>query len=83
MFEGSVVKTWASTQASVAQSSDEAEYYALVKGASVGLGIKALSGGLGVTYESPINVNSDASATICFANRIEEGKVRNIEVNQV
>ena len=31
IFEGSVVKTWSSTQANVAQSSGEGEYYAFVK----------------------------------------------------
>ena len=78
-----VIKTWSSNQSVIALSSGEAEYYALVKGASVGLGIKALSSDLGVTYESPIDVKSDASAAIGIANRVGVGKVRHIEVNQL
>ena len=78
-----VIKTWSSNQSVIALSSGEAEYYALVKGASVGLGIKALSSDLGVTYLSPINVNTDASAAIGIASRIGLGKVRHIEVNQL
>ena len=78
-----VIKTWSSNQSVIALSSGEAEYYALVKGASVGLGIKALSGDLGVTYMSPTDVKSDASAAIGIANRVGLGKVRHIEVNQL
>ena len=36
------VKTWSTTQSIVALSSGEAEYYALVRAACVGLGLKAL-----------------------------------------
>ena len=37
------LKTWASTQATIATSSGEAEYGAVVKGASMLLGFKALA----------------------------------------
>ena len=46
-----LLKCWSSTQAGVAMSSGEAEFYGAVKGASAGLGMKAL-------YR-------DISATIC------------------
>ncbi len=42
------VKTWSSNQAVVALSSGEAEYYGLVKGSSVGVGIRNLLAGLGI-----------------------------------
>ena len=55
----------------------------MVKGASVSLGIKALSEDLGRQYEGPIEIKTDASAAIGIANRIGVGKVRHIEVNQL
>ncbi len=39
---GAGVKSWSSTQATIAQSSGEAEHYAAARAAAEGLGIKAL-----------------------------------------
>ena len=78
-----VIKSWSTNQVVIALSSGEAEYYGLVKGASVALGIKALSEDLGRCYEGSIEIRSDASAAIGIANRIGVGKVRHIEVNQL
>ena len=71
-----MIKSWCSTQAI-----GEAEYYGIVKGASIGLGLKSMLGdfGIGVT----IRVNTDASAAKGMANRKGLGKVRHIEVNQL
>ena len=44
---GGILKTWSSTQASVAQSSGEAEYYALVRAASESLGMQSLMRDMG------------------------------------
>ena len=52
MASGGLVKTWSSTQATVAQSSGEAEYYALVRAAAEGLGMKTIMKELGVGYHS-------------------------------
>ena len=41
------LKTWSSTQAVVATSSGEAEYYAIVKGASQSLGVRSILRELG------------------------------------
>ena len=41
-FQGGILKTWSSTQASIAQSSGEAEYYALVRAASEALGMQSI-----------------------------------------
>ena len=38
-FGNCPIKTWSTNQAVIALSSGEAEYYAMVKGASVGIGI--------------------------------------------
>ena len=64
-------------------SSGEAEYYALVKCASVSLGVESMLRDLGLKLEEMITVKSDASAAIGIANRVGVGKARHIEVNQL
>ena len=81
MLGNHLVKTWCGTQAIVALSSGEAEYYGIVKGASVGLGLRSMLGDFGV--EMAIRVNTDASAAKGMANRKGLGKVRHIAVNQL
>ena len=78
---GNMVKSWCSTQAIVALSSGEAESYGIVKGASIGLGLKSMLGDFGVKVT--IKVNTDASAAKGMANRKGLGKVRHIAVNQL
>ncbi len=75
------VKSWSTTQAIIALSSGEAEYYGIVKGSSVGLGIRSILRDLGV--ELRIRVHTDASAAKGIASRRGLGKVRHIEVNQL
>ena len=76
-----LIKLWCSTQAVVSLSSGEAEYYGIVKGASIGLGIRSMIGDLGINMT--IQVNTDASAARGIACRRGLGKVRHIEVNQL
>jgi len=78
MFEGSVVKTWSSTQASVAQSSGEAEYYALVKAACEALGAQSLLRDMGKA--ATITLWIDSSAAKGIASRTGLGKMRHMEV---
>ena len=47
MLGNGVVKTWSSTQTTIAQSSGEAEYYALVRAAAEGLGMQSIMHDLG------------------------------------
>ena len=54
---GDVVKTWSSTQGSIALSVAEAEYYAAVKGAAESLGVQSLLADLG--FESKIKMWQD------------------------
>ena len=68
-------------QAVVALSSGEAEYYALVKGASEGMGIQGIAVDMGL--ELCIHISTDASAAIGIASRRGTGKVKNIELNQL
>jgi hypothetical protein len=81
MFGSHLIKTWCSTQAIVALSSGEAEYYGVVKGSSIGIGLKSMWGDFGVKVT--IKVNTDASAARGIANRKGLGKVRHIAVNQL
>ena len=78
-----VIKSWSSNQAVIALSSGEAEYYSLVKAASMTVGLRSISVDLGVEFGLPIALESDASAAIGIANRVGLGKVRHIETNQL
>ena len=81
MLGNHMIKSWCSTQAIVSLSSGEAEYYGIVKGASIGLGLKSMMGDLGI--EVAVKINTDASAAKGMANRRGLGKVRHIAVNQL
>ena len=61
------VKSWSSTQALIALSSGEAEYYGVVKAASTGLGMQSLCRDLG--YETSLEVLTDATAAKGIASR--------------
>ena len=72
-------KTWASTQAIIALSSGEAEYYGVVKAASIGLGCRALLKDLGMSAD--LLVHTDAEAAKGIASRMGLGKTRHIAVH--
>ena len=75
------IKAWSSTQTAVAVSSSEAEYYGMVKGAPMGLGLQAVLLDLGTGTK--LDLKGDASAAIGVAARTGLGKVRRIEVCQL
>ena len=62
MVGAHVIKTWSSTQVSLALSSGEAEFNGVVRGAGVGLGYKSLLRDLGIAI--PLRVWTDSSAAI-------------------
>jgi len=76
-----IVKHWSSTQNVIALSSGEAEYYAIVKGASQGLGVKGLMHDMGESVK--ITVKTDASAAKGIASRRGLGKIKHIELSQL
>ena len=78
VLDGGALKSWSSTQATVAMSSGEAEYYALVKGAAEGLGMQALMKDLG--WKAKVRVSVDASAAKSVASRVGIGKIRHLDV---
>jgi hypothetical protein len=71
------VRTWASTQATIATSSGEAEFYALIESASRGLGLQTLAKDLG--QKLGIDLYCDASAGRSMAFRKGLGKVRHMD----
>ena len=81
MLGDHMIKLWSTTQAVIAISSGEAEYYGMVKGGSIGLGTRELARDLGLQVR--IRLHSDASAAIGIVNRKGLGRVRHIEVNQL
>ena len=72
------LKTWSSTQATVALPSAEAELYALTKGASQVLGLMSLLQDFGVVVSA--TVHTDASAAIGIVRRAGLGKLRHLNV---
>ena len=72
-----IIKTWSATQACVALSSGEAEFYGVVRAAGVALGHKSLMADLGLKI--PARVWTDSSAAIGICGRQGLGKLRHIE----
>ena len=81
MWGKHIIKSWSTTQSVIALSSGEAEYYGLVKGGSVGLGLQAVLRDFNLEVE--ITLKSDVTAAIAIASRRGLGKVRHIEVCQL
>ena len=71
------IKSWSSTQSVIALSSGEAEYYGVVKGASVLLGALSLCKDLGIEMKG--RVHTDSSAAKGMASRRGLGKTRHID----
>ena len=72
------VKTYSSTQSTIALSSAEAELSGLVTGATHALGLKSIARDLGIHLD--VVLWSDASAAIGIARRKGLGKVRHLDV---
>ena len=79
MIGGCCIKSWSSTQSLIDLSSGESEYYGVVKGASVGLGVQAMLKDLGI--ELSLEILTDASAAKGIASRRGLGKTRHIHVH--
>ena len=72
-----LIKSWSSTQSTIALSSGEAEFYAIVEGASRSLGIKALMDDMGMEVE--VVLKSDSSAGRAISLRKGTGKMRRLQ----
>ena len=76
-----LLRTWSSTQPSIAMSSAEAEYYALVEGATRSLGLRRMMRELGLRRD--IYLQTDASAAKSFTSQRGLGRMRHIEVKDL
>ena len=76
-----LIKAWSATQASIALSSGEAEYYGVVRGTGIALGIKALYSDIGLTL--PIRVWTDSTAALGIGGRQGLGKLRHLECHSL
>jgi hypothetical protein len=72
-----LLKSWSSTQSSVALSSGEAEFYGVVKASGYGLAYQALLKDFGM--EKPLTVYTDSTAAMGIASRQGLGKLRHLE----
>ena len=78
LFHGrNLIRSATSTQTTVALSSGEAEFSALVKGASIGLGAVSLFNDLGAGTLQ-LELRTDSSAAKGIASRRGVGKVRHV-----
>ncbi len=73
------IKSWSSTQSSVALSSGEAEFNGVVRGAGVGLGYQSLLRDLGI--QVGLRVWTDSSAAIGICSRQGLGKLRHLDTH--
>ena len=73
------IKSWSSTQSSVALSSGEAEFNGVVRGAGVGLGYQSLLEDLGIAVG--LRVWTDSSAAIGICSRQGLGKLRHLDTH--
>jgi hypothetical protein len=81
LFRGVAVKHWSTTQSTIALSSGEAEYVALVKAAAEGLGVQALACDLGL--ETALRIGLDSSAAKSMASRSGVGRVRHLDTRRL
>ena len=72
-----VLKPSSNVQSTIALSTGESEYYALVKGGSTGLGIQSLFADYGI--KAAVTIESDSNAAKGTVNRVGLGKARHIQ----
>ena len=77
MYGMHVLKHSSNIQSTVALSTGESEYYALVKGGSVGLGLQSLCADLGL--DLGVTIEGDSNAAKGTVNRVGLGKARRIQ----
>ena len=77
-YGGHAIKSWASTQQTIALSSGEAELYALTKATSQSMGILQMLKDFGI--ECDAEVYSDSTAAIGIVSRHGLGRTRHIKV---
>ena len=79
-FGQHMIKAWSTTQHTLAHSSGEAEYVAIVKGSAVALGVRSLLEDFGVGT-MPIRLLTDATTGKSIATGRGLGKTRHIALH--
>ena len=79
LYGAHCVRHWSSTQTTIALSSSEAELGGLCKGASHGLGLRAICTDLGM--DRGIHVMADATAAIWMYRRLGIGRIRHLDTS--
>jgi hypothetical protein len=74
---GGLLKSWSTTQGTVALSSGEAEFYSAVKGCKEGIGLKALLADLGIKVA--VEVVQDSTAAKGTMSRAGIGKMKHLD----
>ena len=81
MVGGHYIKSWSSTQKTIALSSGEAELTAAVKSSSETIGLTQLGGDWGLNLEGEIFV--DSTAALGVVARKGAGKLRHVRVGML
>ncbi len=81
MLGAHTLKTWSSTQSSVALSSGEAEFNGVIRAAGMGLGYQSLLEDLGLKV--PLRVWTDSSAAVGICSRQGLGKLRHLDTHML
>ena len=76
-----VLKAWSTTQSTIAMSSAEAEYYALVEGAARGLGLQSMTQQMLIPKK--IVLLTDSSAAKSFSSQRGLSRMRHMEVKNL
>ena len=81
MFGGHCIKTYSSTQPVIALPPGEAEFYAIVKAGSTGVGMRSLFADFGIKMTIRLNTDSETGKSI--ASRKGAGIVRHIDTDDM
>ena len=82
MYGNHAIKHWSTSQAVIALSSGEAEYYGCVKAGSIALGVKSMLNDMGLKKDR-LKIKTDASVAKSLAAKRGLGGIKHIEVNQL
>ena len=77
MLGNHCLRTWCLTQGAIVLSSAEAEYYAMVEGATRGIGVQTMLREIGI--EAAIVLSTDSSAAKSLGSRRGTGRIRHLE----
>ena len=79
---GHTLRTRSPTQPTIAMSSAEAEFYAMVEGATRGIGPRSMLEEMGMTV-GDVALHTDSSSAKSFASRRRVGKLRHIDIKEL